>query len=195
MNGQPKKVCLKCGDEKILDDFYRNKNTRDGRESRCKTCQELRSKTYRARPGQRELRTKQHREWIQAHPEWESTRAKSVKSARPGYYLLKLARQRARQAGVVCTLQENDIQIPQMCPLLGIELVMGTGKVGPASPSVDRIDATMGYEPGNVWVISHRANTIKNNATLEELETIARNLRAKIHGPTISSQRSITIAA
>ena len=32
------KVCTKCGEEKSLDDFYRNKNTKDGRMSECKTC-------------------------------------------------------------------------------------------------------------------------------------------------------------
>ena len=37
-----------------------------------------------------------------------------------------------------------------------------------------------GYVKGNVWIVSRRANTIKNDATCEELELIARNLRARI---------------
>ena len=37
-----------------------------------------------------------------------------------------------------------------------------------------------GYVKGNVWIVSRRANTIKNDATFEEFELIARNLRARI---------------
>lgn len=42
------------------------------------------------------------------------------------------------------------------------------------------IDSSKGYIKGNVWVVSKRANTIKNNATLEELELLVANLRNKI---------------
>jgi hypothetical protein len=31
---------------------------------------------------------------------------------------------------------------------------------------------------GNVWVISNRANTLKNDATLQELKTLVENLEA-----------------
>ena len=43
----------------------------------------------------------------------------------------------------------------------------------PIEASIDRIDSTKGYEKGNVWVISGRANRIKNDATPEELMRIA----------------------
>jgi hypothetical protein len=38
---------------------------------------------------------------------------------------------------------------------------------------LDRIDNNEGYVKGNVAVISFRANTLKNNATAEELRAIA----------------------
>jgi predicted RND superfamily exporter protein len=44
------------------------------------------------------------------------------------------------------------------------------------TPSLDRIDSKKGYTPDNVWVISHRANQIKNDATIEELKLITENL-------------------
>ena len=37
-----------------------------------------------------------------------------------------------------------------------------------AVPSIDRIDNTKGYVPGNVIVMSHRANKLKGDATKEE---------------------------
>jgi len=67
-------------------------------------------------------------------------------------------------------LTESDIVIPETCPVLGIPLKLGAGD---CSPSLDRIIPDLGYVPGNVVVMSHRANTIKNNATLDELRTIA----------------------
>lgn len=38
------------------------------------------------------------------------------------------------------------------------------------SPSIDKVIPELGYVRGNVWVISNKANRIKNNATLEELK-------------------------
>ena len=75
-------------------------------------------------------------------------------------------------------MSRDDIVIPAVCPLLGLSLRLNTGVVGHDSPSIDRIDSTRGYVPGNVWVISHRANTLKSNATIAELEMLVRNLRA-----------------
>lgn len=40
--------------------------------------------------------------------------------------------------------------------------------------SVDRIDNTKGYVPGNVIVVSYRANRIKSDADTTELLKIAR---------------------
>ena len=39
-------------------------------------------------------------------------------------------------------------------------------------PSLDRIIPTKGYIPGNIAVISQRANCIKSDATSEEIEAV-----------------------
>ena len=49
----------------------------------------------------------------------------------------------------------------------------------PFSPSIDRICNDKGYVKGNVWIVSHKANTMKNNGTAEEFAKIARNLMKK----------------
>lgn len=88
--------------------------------------------------------------------------------------MLEQARYRAKRDGVPCTITVDDFDIPLMCPVLGIRLAVaeGTNTRRSASPSLDRYVPADGYIPGGVEVISNRANTIKNDATLEELEAV-----------------------
>jgi hypothetical protein len=82
------------------------------------------------------------------------------------------ARARAKKFNLEFSLTKEDIFVPETCPLLGIPLFIADGKKNakPNSPSLDRIDPSKGYTPDNVWVISHKANTMKSNATFEEFE-------------------------
>lgn len=45
------------------------------------------------------------------------------------------------------------------------------------SPSIDRIIPELGYTKGNIRVISNRANLLKSNATIEELQKVINDLR------------------
>lgn len=87
----------------------------------------------------------------------------------PEYFMLHNAKTRAKKRQEPCTITVEDIVIPERCPILGIPLAVNTGLLGPGSPSLDRFDPSLGYVPGNVWVISHRANSMKNDASPEEL--------------------------
>jgi hypothetical protein len=91
------------------------------------------------------------------------------------------SKKRATDKGFEFSIDLSDIVIPEYCPLLGIKLMHGTGFLIDESPSLDRIDSKKGYVKGNVWVISHKANTMKSDATLEELELLVKNLRDKIN--------------
>ena len=64
------------------------------------------------------------------------------------------------------------------CPLLGLELSYAnyTNNRAPNNyASLDKIDPAGGYVMGNVQIVSFRANTLKNSATLEELKMIVQN--------------------
>ena len=64
------------------------------------------------------------------------------------------------------------------CPLLGVKLSYKVyeGKVCPSNyATLDKIDPSKGYVSGNIQILSYRANTLKNSATLEELKTIIKN--------------------
>lgn len=75
------------------------------------------------------------------------------------------------------TIEPADIVIPEYCPVLDIPLMRGRGSSTPNSPTLDRIWPALGYIPGNVAVISHRANTIKGDATSAELTRVLSWLR------------------
>lgn len=73
------------------------------------------------------------------------------------------------------TITINDLEIPSVCPLLGIPLTFGKGmKIRESAATLDRINSAKGYVKGNVQIISYRANRIKNDASLEELKKIGR---------------------
>lgn len=92
----------------------------------------------------------------------------------PRQVMLERARSRAAALGREFTLTVDDIVIPSHCPILGLPLVQNKGKLGGDSASLDRLDSTRGYVPGNVWVISHLANSMKSAATPEQLLAFGR---------------------
>ena len=92
----------------------------------------------------------------------------------PERVLCSMAKRRAKEKGLEFNIDNTDIDIPILCPILGIPIVKiyTKGKsTGPTSnsPSLDRIDNSKGYVKDNVRVISHKANTMKHNATSSEL--------------------------
>ena len=93
------------------------------------------------------------------------------------YRMLTRAKSRAKIGNIPFNLTLEDISIPDTCPLLGIPIEVQPKKgYHPNSPSLDKIIPEKGYTKGNVWVISNRANTLKNDATLTELKTLVENL-------------------
>lgn len=90
----------------------------------------------------------------------------------PEIRMLESTKERAKKKGLVNTLSRSDIKIPPFCPVLGIPLRVASGHPNSNSPSIDRIDNSKGYTPDNIIVVSYKANTIKNSATVEELEKI-----------------------
>ena len=94
--------------------------------------------------------------------------------------MLSSARSRARSKNLDFNIDASDIELPEVCPLLDIPLSINASNKE-FSYSLDRIDSSKGYIRGNVWVISDRANRLKNNASLEELDMLLTNLKKHTH--------------
>jgi len=127
-------------------------------------------------PEQKARRKTEYQRWwarVGAVPEMWATQA------------VHRVRSRAHLRGIQFNLKSGDLlPLPEVCPLLGtaLDYSTGRGKRGflPNSASVDRIDNARGYVPGNVWIISNRANSIKRDASAEELRTMAACLRTAL---------------
>lgn len=178
------KRCSKCETVKPLESFSPHKLGAGGVRSICRTCSTAYAMAYnKAHPERAAGATKRHR----ASPRGKAKRVEwnreSVKR-NPAAYMLSRARKRAMQSGVPFTITVSDIVIPERCPVLGTRLVIAekmfrSGGTGGAddSMSLDRIVPSLGYVPGNVAVISWRANRLKGTGTLQELETLVAWLR------------------
>ena len=89
------------------------------------------------------------------------------------------AKKRCKNSGFEFTIKVEDIPpCPEFCPITGLRIRPGeNGKPEDYSPSLDRVDNTQGYVPGNVRIISHRANTCKRDLTIEEIRKLYEYIR------------------
>lgn len=80
------------------------------------------------------------------------------------------AKARARKSKIKFSIKIEDIFIPEFCPILEVPLVYNSDY----APSVDRKIPELGYTKENVWVISKKANVMKNNASSEDLKNFGK---------------------
>lgn len=95
----------------------------------------------------------------------------------PRKSMLRAARKRAQQNKLEFSISLADIHVSTHCPLLNIPLTVNDGKLGPGSPTLDRVFNDCGYVPGNVIVISYAANRCKGNLNADDILKLAMNLR------------------
>lgn len=93
--------------------------------------------------------------------------------------LIAGAKTRAKNRGILCTITEDDFIIPETCAYLGIPIFHCKGNVRTNSPSLDEIVKGKGYIPGNVEVISYKANAMKRDASIDELIYFAHKVLEK----------------
>jgi len=81
------------------------------------------------------------------------------------------AKKRAVALGLDFDIDSNYIESisPKICPILNIELKYGGGEKANNSASLDKIVPSKGYTKGNVQVVSTLSNTMKNEASSDEL--------------------------
>ena len=153
------KHCSKCDTAKPSSEFFLNRTRVDGLQDYCKPCEQQWTSNYYKTKGK------------------EVLRKRTAKYQQNGYYSWMRAKQRAQRDGIPFLITVEDCVHPTHCPVLGIQLEYGDGINGSGptdnSPSLDKIIPSLGYVPGNVIVVSNRANRLKQDATPEELQKLA----------------------
>lgn len=155
------KPCSKCREPKPLSDFGKCKAFKDGLTYDCRECHNAARRKWATgnRPAGRLIMGK----YLAKHPEFS---------------MWVGAKRRAKKRGTPFAIRRADVLIPKICPVLGTILEKGEGRCSPNSPSLDCIIPELGYVPGNIVVMSHKANTMKSNATLRELEALVSWMRS-----------------
>ncbi len=161
-------------------DLEKSRATGRARHDRNKDVENARKRAWNK--ANTELVLAQRRRWLAKNPTYEAAWRAQQRRRHPEKHMIIRARQRARELGVPFDLRAEDIVVPDCCPALGIPLAINPGKPAYCSPTLDRLIPSLGYVRGNVVVISHRANTIKTDATLEELQLVAEYVRRMTEG-------------
>jgi len=99
------------------------------------------------------------------------------KRADPRRFLLNKAKERAKKKKLAFSITVEDLCVVEKCPVLGIAIRYDLERVSSNSPTIDRIDNSRGYISGNVQIISFRANSLKSDATIEELQLVIEHMK------------------
>lgn len=120
-------------------------------------------------PMSKEKYKEYYKEYYQKNKEKLGQKTKKWREGRHDLYWLASIRNRCKNDGIPFDLDISDLFIPEVCPILKMPFKRGENRPEDTSPSVDRINPTLGYTKGNVQVISNLANKMKANATPEQL--------------------------
>lgn len=141
------KVCKECNQSLNLNKFslVEKWNVNSGTKDICKKC------------------STKIRQTEKLNRDWKIDAAK---------LLYKNIKSRCKKTGREFSIDLEDIIIPEKCPVFGFELKREDKQTWMCAPSVDRIDSSKGYIKGNITVVSRRANILKRDATINELEQL-----------------------
>lgn len=131
---------------------------------KCTICKEVKHKS--------EFHKGSERHMLRVLPECKTCRKvkskQSYAALSHAQHLYNSAKGRSRRLNLDFDLTVEDIKVPRKCPVLGEPLIKNTEYAS----SLDRIDPSKGYIKGNIQVLSVRANMLKNNASIDELERL-----------------------
>ena len=172
------KVCNSCNLELDLSYFHKSKATKSGLCGECKDCgKERKRKQYLE--NREEILAKSREKYArgevtkkpltQEQRKRLNSRIRQLRREDPTKFLLSECRGRAKEKGIDFSITLDDLVYTGICPILHTPLTVGNGKLSDNSPTIDRLDNSLGYVKGNVWIVSYLANRMKSSATKEQL--------------------------
>ena len=170
---QKGKVCTKCNEHKPLSEFYKKKGN--------KANDEL---TYRCKSCRKEYLDNQCRFKVWFIRKKANAKIKGIEftiepTDIPGVKIDEAITVASNRGGRKYTSWEA-IEYPKVCSKWGIELDWNLNRIQLNSPSLDRIDPTKGYIPGNVRLVCNSYNSAKSNCPPDEWDIIEKKIARNI---------------
>ena len=176
---QKGKVCTICKEHKPLSEFYKNTSTSSGLDYRCKSC------------------VKEYNDNLCPFKRWFITKKARSKEFTiepediPGVKIREVITESFLKWGKGCNNNGSSFvrkyttwevtEYPKVCPEWGIELdwyIKGAAQYN--SPSLDRIDPTKGYIPGNVRIVCNSYNMAKGNCPPDKWDVLEKEIGRNI---------------
>lgn len=131
---------------------------------------------------QREAAKERSRRWRARNPGKHTPYDPTIRLRRPWTRSLGVRQAHAKKMGIPFTLKVKDVESiwTGKCAITGLpfDLVNTTGKRGPRpfSPSLDRIEAEVGYVPGNVRFVLQCVNAFRSTMTDVQMKEVAEKI-------------------
>lgn len=220
------RICRTCKKEKPLSEFNKDRRHSSGYATQCKECKraydraryekikndpEFHSKKLQHGKKYRESHKEQiHKyfseynmrpEVIERKATWYQEKMSKMTIEERLKLMVKRAKDRAKLKNVEFNITWEDIEYVDTCPILEIPLNWGeTSNEGGRNidtPSLDRINPSLGYIKGNVKIISTLANMMKSSANREQINLFCKNINKYIENEeivqTIENNESIEL--
>lgn len=173
------KRCKHCGRELPVSCFYHN-GKKGYLRPECKDCKNKKEKERRAKDPEK-YRAKGREAYYknqEVEKAWMRARYKKLKEDYFSYYI-ENKKHDIKKRGIPWDLDRNYIEEirTDTCPVFGVLLTKRTEDFSNNTAELDRLVPSKGYIKGNVRWISRRANRLKSDATIKELEAIIKYMK------------------
>lgn len=193
-------TCIKCNIVKPIEEFVKYKRCKLGHTTTCKECarkvqaewkENNKDKHYASGRSYRD-RNKEHlsnekKKWYYDHRDEERVKRKIHREANKERTIVTMslgaARRRSPQKGVDCTVTIDYLMgvlesQGKKCALSGVPLTFGGFcKIVASSCSLDRIEQSKGYVPGNVRFLCHSVNSFRGSMSDAEFQSFVNSIK------------------
>lgn len=164
--------CTTCGKYLPISEFElrwnNSKTEKNNVRSQCKHCRTEESRLYHY------YRRRKYTEQVAKEKMLHYDKLKHDLEYHNRIVLYRYAKNHSKRCNIKFNITPNDIIIPKECPILKHEFILNDKQY---TYSIDRIDNSKGYIPGNIAVISRLANIMKNCANFEQLILFSENIK------------------
>lgn len=159
------KTCTKCKEVKSIEHFYRNKILKDGRENKCKPCQQIYIKAYYEKNKAKLIEYRVNYNKSNPRKQYRDLGSRFK-------VILNSAKNRKKYPVSITIADIASVWDLQKGLCVYTKLPMSAASNQLYTVSLDRIDSSKGYEIGNIQLICSSVNRMKQEFTQDVFLTL-----------------------